>query len=193
MTYEFEHCQDAEQKRIDFFKRVMRGYQQIVDIDYTNIYPTLLQSLDTINSDADLVKYSDRYGVGMPLCVPTFVEWGEVEVPPKPVNKQLSLSVPDPGYGSQSSSSNTDEVEYEDSDEEWEEVAERVPPPPRGATGVPVRALYDYVAEEPEEMSFSVGDVITQTEDEDEQGWCKGIHSNGTVGLYPANYVEPIE
>ncbi len=55
-----------------------------------------------------------------------------------------------------------------------------------------VRALYNYVGEDDEELSFSAGDIITQTEDEDAQGWATGVHSTGRMGIYPSAYVEMV-
>ncbi|KAL9555285.1 hypothetical protein MBANPS3_002438 [Mucor bainieri] len=51
-------------------------------------------------------------------------------------------------------------------------------------------ALYDYAAEEDNEISFAEGDTITQIEFVSEDWW-QGLAANGkTVGLFPANYVE---
>lgn len=58
--------------------------------------------------------------------------------------------------------------------------------------GIRARALYDYQAGEPGEISFDPGDVITNIDQIDE-GWWQGIGPDGTYGLFPANYVELIE
>ncbi|XP_045479431.1 protein kinase C and casein kinase substrate in neurons protein 1 isoform X2 [Harmonia axyridis] len=73
-------------------------------------------------------------------------------------------------------------------EDEWDESDALVD---NGEPGVPVKALYDYVGAESDELSFKQGEVFEKLEDEDEQGWCKG-RKDGKVGLYPANYVEPV-
>ncbi|VDP69893.1 unnamed protein product [Echinostoma caproni] len=50
------------------------------------------------------------------------------------------------------------------------------------------KAMYDYTAEEDDELTFSVGELITEIEKID-PGWWKGL-CRGKIGLFPANYVE---
>lgn len=79
---------------------------------------------------------------------------------------------------------------YEDEHEDWDDYPKDALID-TGEQGVPVKALYDYEGAEADELSFKQGEEFEKLEDEDEQGWCKG-RKDGRVGLYPANYVEPI-
>jgi len=79
---------------------------------------------------------------------------------------------------------------FDDESEEWDDAGAYALVD-NGEPGVAVRALYDYEAAEQDELTFKSGEEFEKLEDEDEQGWCKG-RKDGRVGLYPANYVEPV-
>lgn len=52
------------------------------------------------------------------------------------------------------------------------------------------RAIYDYVAQDVDEVSFCEGDVIYEVESID-SGWMTGrVERTGKTGMLPANYVE---
>ncbi|KAI9199515.1 uncharacterized protein BJ171DRAFT_518594 [Polychytrium aggregatum] len=50
-------------------------------------------------------------------------------------------------------------------------------------------ALYDCFADGDGEISFSVGQLILEVTPDPEPGWFQGRLENGTVGLFPGNYV----
>lgn len=53
------------------------------------------------------------------------------------------------------------------------------------------RAMYDYVAQDSDEVSFLDGDVIVSCVPIDD-GWMTGtVQRTGLSGMLPANYVEP--
>lgn len=54
-----------------------------------------------------------------------------------------------------------------------------------------VRALYDLISYEPDELSFRKGDVITVIESV-YRDWWRGSLPNGKTGIFPLNYVTPI-
>ncbi|XP_053352988.1 nebulin [Clarias gariepinus] len=59
-------------------------------------------------------------------------------------------------------------------------------------TGKTVRAMYDYIAADSDEVSFKDGDVIVNVQSIDE-GWMYGtVQRTGKTGMLPANYVEAI-
>ncbi|KAJ3039613.1 Peroxisomal membrane protein PAS20 [Rhizophlyctis rosea] len=52
------------------------------------------------------------------------------------------------------------------------------------------RALYDFRGTSPAELTLRRGDVIRVLAKDD--GWWRGVHENGAMGVFPANYVEVI-
>ncbi|XP_030204411.1 LIM zinc-binding domain-containing Nebulette isoform X11 [Gadus morhua] len=62
--------------------------------------------------------------------------------------------------------------------------------PPHSAPMRVYRALYDYAAQDHDEVSFRDGDVIVNAQHIDE-GWMYGtVQRTGKTGMLPANYVE---
>lgn len=59
------------------------------------------------------------------------------------------------------------------------------------ATITKVRALYDLISYEPDELSFRKNDIITVLESV-YRDWWKGSLPNGKVGIFPLNYVTPV-
>ncbi|XP_056144021.1 GRB2-related adapter protein 2a [Lampris incognitus] len=59
-------------------------------------------------------------------------------------------------------------------------------PVPRRTTTVQVKALYNFVAEEEDELGFHAGDVIEVLDRSDASWWKGRLH--GKSGLFPANY-----
>ena len=54
-------------------------------------------------------------------------------------------------------------------------------------------ALYDYNAEEGDELSFAKGDVLRVTEEDEDGEWWTGTNERtGETGTFPANHVERI-
>ena len=55
-----------------------------------------------------------------------------------------------------------------------------------------VEAMFEYEAQDDDELSLTVGTQLTQIMSEDDHGWCKGRLSSGKEGLYPATYVRVV-
>ncbi|KAJ6650914.1 hypothetical protein lerEdw1_001910, partial [Lerista edwardsae] len=64
------------------------------------------------------------------------------------------------------------------------------PKPQPKASGPRCRALYQYIGQDVDELSFNVGDVIDILM-QDPSGWWKG-RLHGREGLFPGNYVQKI-
>ncbi|XP_047669837.1 GRB2-related adapter protein 2b isoform X4 [Tachysurus fulvidraco] len=62
--------------------------------------------------------------------------------------------------------------------------------PPPQASLLKVKALYDFIAEEQDELNFSAGDII-EVVDQTESFWWVG-RVRGRTGLFPTNYITPL-
>jgi myosin-1 len=66
----------------------------------------------------------------------------------------------------------------------------KMPPPPPPKKAPMVKALYDYDANEADELTIRAGDLIVLIS-KDDPGWWTGS-LNGKKGLFPSNYVQDI-
>ncbi|XP_053384977.1 protein kinase C and casein kinase substrate in neurons protein 2-like isoform X6 [Mercenaria mercenaria] len=62
-----------------------------------------------------------------------------------------------------------------------------------GCMSVPARVLYEYKAEEEDEISAGAGDIITRLSDQDDMGWVKAMCKDGREGLIPFSYLEDLQ
>uniref|UniRef100_A0A8C1R8I8 Osteoclast-stimulating factor 1 n=1 Tax=Cyprinus carpio TaxID=7962 RepID=A0A8C1R8I8_CYPCA len=64
------------------------------------------------------------------------------------------------------------------------------PPPISQASALQVRAMYDFSAQDADELNFHAGDVI-EVLDQSDRFWWKGV-LRGRTGLFPVNYTNPV-
>jgi len=56
-------------------------------------------------------------------------------------------------------------------------------------------ALYDFVGENPDELTFKAGDtleILSTDESDGGEGWWVGRLASGTQGLFPSDYIQPL-
>ncbi|XP_042323527.1 protein kinase C and casein kinase substrate in neurons protein 2 isoform X3 [Sceloporus undulatus] len=219
MEQVFEQCQQFEEKRLRFFREVLLEVQKHLDLStvasYKNIYRELEQNIKAADAIEDLRWFRANHGPGMSMNWPQFEDWSAdlnrtltrrekkkaadgvtltgINQTGDQVSQQKNSSVSSyekTSYGAEWSDEETNNpFSSTDAQAESNPFDEDASP----TMEVRVRALYDYEGQEHDELSFKTGEELTKIEDEDEQGWCKGRLDNGQVGLYPANYVEPIQ
>uniref|UniRef100_A0A8D0BRJ1 Protein kinase C and casein kinase substrate in neurons 2 n=1 Tax=Salvator merianae TaxID=96440 RepID=A0A8D0BRJ1_SALMN len=221
MEQVFEQCQQFEEKRLRFFREVLLEVQKHLDLStnpsYKNIYRELEQNINAADAIEDLRWFRVNHGPGMSMNWPQFEEWSADlnRTLSRREKKKTTDGVTLTGInqtGDQVSQHNKNSsVSSSEKNQsfatEWSDEESNNPFSSNDAHGetnpfdedssptieVRVRALYDYEGQEHDELSFKTGELLTKIEDEDEQGWCKGRLDNGQVGLYPANYVEPVQ
>ncbi|XP_062852759.1 protein kinase C and casein kinase substrate in neurons protein 1 [Trichomycterus rosablanca] len=216
MELVFDQCQQFEEKRLSFIQEVLLDIKRHLNLtenqSYATVYHELEHTIASASPQEDLRWFSNNHGPGMHMNWPQFEEYNPElghsinkkekvkknpdEVTLTHVSTAGNQSTPEVAIrGSVSSYDKNQAQSGEWSDEEQagaETNGGTNPFEEEESQGVRVRALYDYEGQEQDELSFKAGDELTKLEDEDEQGWCKGRLDSGQLGLYPANYVQPI-
>ncbi|KAK7878401.1 hypothetical protein WMY93_031031 [Mugilogobius chulae] len=214
MEQVFDQCQQHEVRRLNFLKEALLDIKRHLNLtenqSYATIYRELERTILAANSQEDLKWFSNNHGPGMHMNWPVFEEYNPDAAAAPPKKKKPDGAPPTPSTdhvappGDRSSVSSYDKNQAYSTEWSDDEQPAAYSGNENGGNGnsfeddsstgrgVRVRALYDYEGQEQDELTFKAGDELTKTEDEDEQGWCRGRLDNGREGLYPANYVEPI-
>jgi len=216
MTMVYDKSDEHEAKRLVFFKEMLFGVHKCLDIsqvvEVPQIYNQLHHTIDQADYKQDLKWYSQNHGKAMGMNWPQFDEYqeGHHAISRKEKTKSMHIGSSDgitltglktensnPSYnvsanGSSNSVNNSppqaspnlqsqNPFGEDDFDDEEEQIDT--------SKGVPVRAVYDYISQEDDELTFKEGDIFLKLKDRDSQGWCTGL-KDGRVGLFPDNYVQ---
>ncbi|KAL2102997.1 hypothetical protein ACEWY4_002165 [Coilia grayii] len=219
MEQVFEQWQQFEDKRISFFKELLLDVKKHLDLSssakFQTVYHTLEDTIQAADPEEDLKWFRANHGPGMHMNWPQFEDWSidmnrtlSRRDKKKPGDGVMLTGISQTGEQPAKSSSSASSV---DKTQDWSDDEAGNPfgadangngngngnpfedEPSSPTVSVPVKALYDYEGQEQDELSFKAGDEFIKIGEEDDQGWCKGRLKDGTVGLYPANYVEDIQ
>ncbi|KAJ8402508.1 hypothetical protein AAFF_G00365910 [Aldrovandia affinis] len=159
----FDQSQEEERKRISFLKQA---------------FLSIHRHLDITNNDSIKAVYSELHQVLMSINEQEDLRWWKNHHGPgMPTDwPQFQDWTPD-----EKQKKENKQIEQNDTLERSVMIG-----------GVKVRAVYDYMGQERDELSFKAGEEFLKIEDEDDQGWCKGMKDGGAEGLYPANYAETV-
>ncbi|KAJ3602344.1 hypothetical protein NHX12_030102 [Muraenolepis orangiensis] len=217
MEQVFAQSQQFEERRLSFLREVLLDVKRHLNLtenqSYAKVYSDLEQVVKSASPQEDLKWFSNSHGPGMHMNWPQFEEYN-YEATHSISKKEKSRKNQD---GVLLSSVNRTPDRQDDGEQgsyeknqaltastEWSDEDQAAPDSGGDTNGAPIPfeeepgksvrvcALYDYEGQEQDELSFKAGEELTKLEDEDEQGWCKGRLDSGQLGLYPANYVEPV-
>lgn len=216
----YDKTQGDEEQRLDFVREILFDVHQRLNIadsqKLREIYASNEHSLLKLDVKSDIEWWHNTRGMGIAMYWPTFEEYDPESAQKSIAHKQSMRSSKHVAGGSavqaMSYKQNTNTFAEEFSQPALEapkyETPELTANPfdrevnnnkitnggddQRHGSEISVEAIYEYEAQEEDEINLAAGMRLVQIEAEDDQGWCKGRLPDGVEGLYPANYVRPI-
>eukprot|EP00026_Physarum_polycephalum_P002069 Phypoly_transcript_02073.p1 GENE.Phypoly_transcript_02073~~Phypoly_transcript_02073.p1 ORF type:complete len:391 (+),score=73.31 Phypoly_transcript_02073:1675-2847(+) len=178
--------QQQEEERIEYTKTTLQKYVQALEVSapyYVESCRRLADVTKRIDKNEDIMCFirENQTGSDKP-SVPSFISYkggssgGSYSTPT--FSPPASTPSPAPSYSSPTPSYSAPP----------QPAPRMLPPSSNGKAKRKVKALYDYVGADANELDFFAGDTITVIS-EDASGWWTG-EVDGRQGLFPSNYVQ---
>jgi len=182
----YQQLQQQEEERIEYTKSILEKYVQALEANapyQVEACKRMKEKTKMIDKNEDIACFirENQTGAEKP-SVPTFVPY-----------RGSGGSISSPGFSAPSYSSPNTSSPTSFSNTSLKPVTTTSAGPKSNGKGGAkggrkVKALYDYVGADANELDFFAGDSI-MVKEEDESGWWMG-EIDGRVGLFPSNYVE---
>ncbi|KPP62129.1 protein kinase C and casein kinase substrate in neurons protein 3-like [Scleropages formosus] len=172
MEQVFEATQEAEKKRLRFFKEVLLDIHKHLDLSgkdsFKSLYRDLGQTIAAANDTEDLRWWRNAHGPGMSMNWPQFEEWSP-EASRSIARRERDSQAEDvvtltnvvpateemPRTPTQNARANRDtSSDWSDEESPRQYIAANGVKEEEKVAGVRVKALYDYVGQEADELSF---------------------------------------
>jgi len=181
----YQELQVQEEDRIDYTKSILERYVAAVEVSapyYSEMCKRLRDLTKTIDKNEDIECFirENQTGNEKP-SVPIFIPYKGSVSGTAYASSTPSFTTPTPT----TSSTFTKTAPVSANSTTFSKSA---PPNGKSKAGKTVKALYDYVGADANELDFFAGDSI-QVLEEDGSGWWTG-EIDGRKGLFPSNYVE---
>eukprot|EP00049_Salpingoeca_infusionum_P014290 m.267002 g.267002 ORF g.267002 m.267002 type:complete len:446 (-) comp15634_c5_seq4:2719-4056(-) len=180
MQVEFDRCQREERERITFFQEILIRYHQATDVAMRAhaAHEQLLSDYQRIDPDADLAKFSQQYGIDMPMLVADKEGHWHLDD-----GTQYPLST-DPTHVSGGANGHTA------TSAAHSDVTPGAAAPVQStyAPGTRVTTVYPYESARPDEVDFEEHQtiIVLNPEQHLESGWIYGqVEATGATGIFP--------
>jgi len=168
-----QKSQNTEKRKIQFFSRILTDFVDVVaNKDLASFYSQISdenhQSIDNISAAIDLDEWNQKINLDSDCPIPAFQEFDPAVPMAVTRTKSRNGTVKRNSVKTNSAENGTSQK------------------------SVRVKVLYDYAAADEDEISLKKGEFLDEVKPEDDQGWSVGRLSDGTEGVYPSKYVEPV-